>query len=146
MKIVANPKVFVGIQLQYSSDGSTVFLNQEKYITKMAKTFSLDCGTVHSTPMEEGLRIEISKEINDDSKFRAFIGSLLYIARHTRPDIYYAVNKLSRHQGHVTSEIFNYARRIGRYLYNTRDKSLPYTRDNSDTINAFVDAAHATEE
>ena len=143
IKIYPDPKVFIGMQIRYEE--SICHLNQEKYITKMAKMFRLDTGKMYSTPMEESLRIEVSEEINDDPKFRALIGSLLYIARHTRPDIYYAVNK-SRHQGHVTSEIFSYARRIGRYVYNTRGKLLPYTSDNSNIVPAFVDAAHATEE
>lgn len=78
------------------------------------------------------------------------MGALLYLSRHTRPDIAYPVNKLSRHQGHVTREIFSYARRIGRYVYNSRFLVIPYRAAKSENdrhvIHVFVDASHANEE
>ena len=83
------------MEIQHSTDNTEIYLHQQRYIEKIAFLFGFDVGKDFTTPMEEKLHLEIAQQPNDDSRFRALIGALLYVAKHTRPDIYYPVNKLS---------------------------------------------------
>lgn len=102
-KIVCNPKIFVGIEIEYFPDG--ISLSQTNYIHKITKLFCMNKFNPVLSPMEFGLNLEISTVENDNPEFRSIIGALLYVARYSRPDINFAVNKLSRHQNHVTETL-----------------------------------------
>lgn len=145
VKISRAPKNFIGLELSYRADGALI-INQSRYIERMAKTFGLTEGRIYHTPMEKDLKLPRSDIPNDDSTFRGMIGALLYACRFSRPDIAFAVNKLSGHQGYVTSEILAYARRIIRYTYHTRNLSLMYVPRDEYPFDAYVDASHGSEE
>jgi len=68
--------------------------SQTCYIEKMVRFFCQHESNPVDSPMEFNLTLSISKELNDDTEYRAIIGALLYVARHSHPDIAYSVNKL----------------------------------------------------
>ena len=51
-----------------------------------------------------------------NAPYREAVGSLLYLASVTRPDISYAVNVLSRHQVSLTENDWIMVKRVFRYL------------------------------
>uniref|UniRef100_A0ABD2WHR9 Reverse transcriptase Ty1/copia-type domain-containing protein n=1 Tax=Trichogramma kaykai TaxID=54128 RepID=A0ABD2WHR9_9HYME len=72
--------------------------------------------------------------------YREVIGSLLYLAGVTRPDIAYAVNLLSRRQVAPTVGDFQEVKRILRYLRGTTNKGLVYKANESD-MEVFTDSS-----
>uniref|UniRef100_A0AAV1T9G7 Uncharacterized protein n=1 Tax=Peronospora matthiolae TaxID=2874970 RepID=A0AAV1T9G7_9STRA len=56
--------------------------------------------------------------------FRSFVGSLLWIARCTRPDIAFAVHKATRQTHQPRLHDLKLAKRIARYLKRTQDYKL----------------------
>jgi len=94
------------------------------------------------TPMEAKLNIQSTTSGSENTLFSQLIGSLLFIARISRPDISYPVNYLSRFHGKVTPEILGYARRIIQYLNSSKDVSLVYASSSEECI-AHVDASFA---
>ena len=73
-------------------------------------------------------------------QYREVVGSLLYLANCTRPNISYAVNVLSRHQIEPTKVEWNMARRVLQYLSGTRNIGLIY-RAKSEGIVEYSDAS-----
>lgn len=146
LKVTDEPSNFVGVQIHRDKANRVLSIHQSKYIIRAAESFGLDAENRFNTPMETNLQLEKASIPNDDSEFRGLIGIALYIARHSRPDICFAVNKLSQHQGYVTTELKSYARRIIRYLYTTRELKLTYRDDDSELLRAFVDASYAPEQ
>ena len=142
-KIVKNPNRFLGLEI--SRENGIIRLHQRQYIEKMARMFSFTEGREETTPMEKGLKLDVLETKKEDSEFRGMIGALSYVARHSRPDIWYAVNELSHHQGHVSNDVKKYVRRIGRYLYHTSHFMLEYRSDSEKILECFIDAAHANE-
>lgn len=62
----------------------------------MPETYKMkDCKNFPS-PMEMGLKLPIGNQRDDTYDYKGLIGSLMYIAVCTRPDITYAVNHLSQ--------------------------------------------------
>jgi len=102
IKVMQDPKNFVGLQITRDRDRKETRISQSRYISRMAEVYGLDGESRFMTPMETNLQIDKSHTPNDDTEFRGLIGASLYVARHSRPDISFAVNKLSQHQGYVT--------------------------------------------
>ena len=68
--------------------------------------------------------------------FRSIVGSLIYAAISTRPDITHAVNILSRHMLAPTSHHLDAAKRVFKYLQGAQNYGLMYENNNdSDIIN-----------
>lgn len=72
--------------------------------------------------------------------YREAIGSLMYLANATRPDIAYPVNYLARKQLSPTEEDWNEVKRILRYLRGTTDIGLKFT-SNSENLEALTDSS-----
>ncbi len=53
---------------------------------------------------------------NENTPHREAVGSLLYLANATRPDISYSVNVLIRHQINSTDDDWRRVERVFRYL------------------------------
>ena len=90
-------------------------LKQEKYIEETLEKFGMkDCKPV-STPavkMEE----DKSKPLSRNDKYMEVVGSLIYIATCTRPDISYAVSKVSEKLKNPSENDWISVKRILHYL------------------------------
>ena len=72
--------------------------------------------------------------------YREAVGSLLYLANASRPDISYAVNVLSRHQVNPTDLEWNMVKRVFQYLSSTRDLKIVFDQD-TDGMEVYSDAS-----
>ena len=72
--------------------------------------------------------------------YREAIGSLMYLANATRPDIAYAVNYLARKQLEPTEDDWNDVKRIFRYLRGTVDLGIKFTSE-IENLDALTDAS-----
>ena len=113
MAILGRPKEFLDISIRRDRKNKIIELNQEKYVDKILERFGFSHSHPKNTPMvtsqvanrERKLR---ETEANDEMlkgtqepenvPYREAVGTLLYLAGATRPDISFAVNILSRHQ------------------------------------------------
>lgn len=146
MKVHQSPKTFIGLEIHHDPQRRSLRISQSRYIRHLSTQFNISEGRSFTTPIETNLKIHKSESTNDDREFRAYIGALLYVARFSRPDIAFAVQLLSTHQGCVTPEVKTYAKRVMRYLLGTHRLSIEYTPDTGTNMwRAYVDASHATE-
>lgn len=105
-----------------------------------------------ATPMDSNIvlrkeRDEKGKIIkNENIPYRELIGSLMYLAVGTRPDIMYAVSKLSQFLETPTNNHWSAAKRILRYLQGTKSLGLNYNKmiDNKRQLEAYSDADFAS--
>ncbi|KAG5870029.1 hypothetical protein JTB14_027256 [Gonioctena quinquepunctata] len=96
--------------------------------------------------MHSGTKPEKS---NDESKrsdktsYQSKIGSLLYIAMSTRPDITYAVNVMSQFSSDPSVEHSNMVQHIFRYLKGSKNKRLAYNKTYNPKLVKPTDASYA---
>lgn len=67
-----------------------------------------------------------------DIPYRQLIGSLMYVALSTRPDILYITSKLSQFISNPGKIHWIQAKRVLRYLTATKDKVLTYNPGNNE--------------
>lgn len=120
-------------------DENKITLDQSNYIKHLLQKYKMeDCKSSH-TPMETGLKLPIGNQRDDTYDYRGLIGSLMYIAVCTRPDIAYAVGYLSQFNESFTEIHWKAAKRVLRYLKGTLHLSLAFKRSNLD-VTAYADA------
>lgn len=95
--------------------------------------------------MEPNLKLSESTGtiLPDASVYRKIVGKLLYLT-HTRPDITYAVHKLSQFMAVPRSDHLNAAYWVLRYLKNDPTQGLFYPSQSDLHLSAFSDADWAT--
>lgn len=118
---------FLGMKIECQDDGS-ITVSQENYTKKILERFRMnECNPV-TTPAtrEEG---ETSEDIKEQVPYREAVGSLMYLATATRPDIAYAVSFAARAVEKPTRKDWNNVKRILRYLRGTNNFSIKYQKD-----------------
>jgi hypothetical protein len=121
--------LYLGNQIIQDKVKHTVSISQKHYIQSCLDKFGLANANGVDTPMSDRLSTAQQPETvnNDDqSLYRAMVGSLLYIASWTRADISFAVSELSRFVSNPGSDHIKSAKRVFRYLKSTIDLVLQY--------------------
>ena len=96
MKDLGVVDVILGIKISKTSYG--LILSQSHYIEKILKKFKQDDSNPTRTPVDVNLHLSKKNgKIISQQEYAQAIGSLMYIMNCTRPDIAYAVSKLSRY-------------------------------------------------
>jgi len=124
------------------------YLDQTAYLQKVLQRFDLQNAKPVPTPLPEGYYPSVNKSTPDPalrSKFQQVIGSLLYIMLGTRPDIAFAVTKLSQHAANPSEEHLNRALYICRYLIGTSDYALVYDGPSDGGLMAYADSDWASD-
>lgn len=149
MKDLGEPKLFLGIKIQRDREHKIMRLSQPEYTEKILTSFNMDESRPQSTPMvtrqvknrESELPEKIrERETRSNAPYREAIGSLLYLAGVTRPDIAYAVNCLARKQVAPSESDWKDVKRIFRYLRGTSELGLVYG-EYGEKLEAFTDAS-----
>lgn len=113
MKNMSEPENFLGVDIKRDKEKQKMTINQVKYTEKILMRFGMKNCKPKDIPMQS--RQTQTKRFNKISEsgtqvsrskvpYREDIGSLLYPAGGTRPDISYGVNILSRYQSNPTSK------------------------------------------
>ena len=111
--------------------GKAILIDQCSYLEKVVERFGMQNAKAAPTPLPAGYTPTANKgEVNPQlrSEFQQIIGSLLYIMLGTRPDIAYAVTKLSQHAANPAREHLDKARYIVHYLAATSNYALVFVR------------------
>jgi hypothetical protein len=122
----------LGIRFRWDNKG--LFMDQTKAIIELGETHGMDLTKGKSVPIAPGTILtkdmgpatdEERKEM-DDIPYKSLIGSLLYIARVTRPDIMFAVLFMSRFGSNPGMKHWEVLRGVLKYLVGTSNLGLRY--------------------
>lgn len=115
-------------------------ISQKHFIEQVLIKFNMENCKGTSTPMGPNFQIKIEDRANDNIPFRQLIGPLMYIATVSRPDSIYATSFLSRYLNKPTNQLWKAAKRILRYLKQTKDLVLTYKQSSNCQLTAYSDA------
>jgi len=127
MKDLGEADVILGIRIKRVNKG--IALTQSHYVEKILKKFNYsDCSPV-STPMDPSVKLMPNKGIAiSQLEYSQAIGCLMYAMTSTRPDIAYAVGRLSRYTSNPITQHWQAILRVFKYLKGTVDNGLCYLR------------------
>ena len=145
MSDIGEPTNYLGLEIDKKA--KVLKLSQQTYIDKILKQFGYENSHPQRTPMvtnKVSNRERIGRKIENENSifarsenqnnrmYREVVGSLLYLANASRPDVAYGVNVLSRHQIDRKEEDWKMVERMLRYLKGTKVHSLNYYGDSND--------------
>ncbi|XP_061359619.1 uncharacterized mitochondrial protein AtMg00810-like [Gastrolobium bilobum] len=132
---------FLGLEAVYTSP-TTIHLSQTKYITDLLEKAKMNSAKSMPTPMLTGqkLYMEGDTAFSDPTLYRSIVGGLQY-ATITRPNLSYAVNKVSQFMHKPPLEVHLKAvKRILRYLAGTKTHGLIFHQSKDLRLLAFCDS------
>ena len=124
-------EVFVGFQIDRDRANRTIKLHQTIYTKKLLERLKMDncnpikllipAGTVLKPDTENPL------EHDDTTVYRQIVGSTIYLANCTRPDISYAVGQLARFIAIPAESHYRLSKQLLRYLNGSRTTGITYS-------------------
>lgn len=142
MKDMGKLHYCLGISIVQDEEKKILWMHQEQYILKLIEKFGQADAQKYETPSD--LNVKLVKEDNiskptDQEKYQSIVGSLLYAAMATRPDIAQAVGVISKfcscpNESHMTA-----AKRILRYLNGTSNLALKFQKS-GESLCGYADA------
>ena len=137
----------LGINFQQDRNSNHITMNQARLIEDIIQKFKMkDCKPV-STPLNPSIKLtkNLSPQSAEEHKnmsnipYRSLVGSLMYLATSTRPDIMHAVSLLSQFNENPGLDHWKAAKRVLRYLKGTKNMKLVFRRIEEKLV-GFADA------
>ncbi|GKA10143.1 zinc finger, CCHC-type containing protein [Tanacetum coccineum] len=135
-KDMGEADVILGIRIKDESNGITI--SQSYYIKKVLKKFNYSDCTLVSTPLDTYEKLMPIRGLDvSQLEYSRVIGCLMYAMTYTRPDIAFAVGKLSRYTSNPGTQHWQAIQRV---LKKTMDYRLMYSRYPS-VLEGYIDAS-----
>jgi hypothetical protein len=143
----------LGIKVTCNRAAHTISLSQSSYIDTILARFSFSDAKPFGSPMIPGAvysKKDAPSSPEEASRmertpYRQAIGSLMYAAIATRPDISFAVSALSRFLANPGDAHWEATKRVFRYLKGTKHFQLTYGGERQDLL-GYTDADGSTQE
>jgi hypothetical protein len=120
MKDLGEADVILNIKLLRQEGNGGVTLVQSHYVEKVLSHFGFSDYAPAPTPYDPSVTLRKNHRISRDQlRYSQIIGSLMYLASVTRPDISFAVSKLSRFVSNPRDTYWSALERVLRYLKGT---------------------------
>lgn len=141
---VTVPKLFIGLELEICKDMKTIFIHQKRYVSNLVKKFNMNnSNKLCSVPFDHNVRLSEPKNENKicNVPYREAVGSLMFAAIGSRPDIYFAVCTVSRFLNNFDNTHWGAVKHIIKYLNATKEYGIMYSCDSN--ITGYCDADYA---
>ena len=142
-------KTFLGIEIDILSNGSWL-IHQKTYAEKVVNRFNLENANSVRIPADPNSISTIFENGGGRSAcnvpYKEAIGSLMFLATVTRPDIAFSVGVLSRYADNPSKIHWNAIKRIIKYVKGTTEYGLIYKNNNDcSQILTFSHADYASD-
>ena len=138
---------YMGIEFKRDRKAGTVEMSQSSYIRSILERFNVF--RTSPIPASPSVNLRAINEKNvEDVPFCEVVGSLMWIANQTRPDIANAVRAVARHSHEPKEVHWKAAQKILAYLRATAHLGITYHAKSDVGVNVevYVDANYASED
>ena len=143
MKDMGELHYCLGIGVIQDKDAGVIKLHQKQYIQRLLEKYRMSDANPVSTPADANVKLVkedgVSKPV-DKVFYQSIVGSLLYAAIATRPDIAQSVSAISKFCATPTEAHLTAAKRVLRYLKGTQDVSIVYKPTEEYILYGYSDA------
>jgi reverse transcriptase-like protein len=149
---LGEPSKIVGIEIARDRENKKITITQTGYIETILTKYGLQDACPVRTPLDAHIKLEPGepKTGNCSNNYTSLIGSLMYAAVATMPDIAFAVNRLASFTANPTMCHWTAAKHILRYLNGTKNVGITYStpkfediKGNTNQFEGYSDASFA---
>ncbi len=142
IKRLGSVKKYLGYNISRNKEKGTIKIDQTDFIHTFAKTYGIGMSDI-KTPGSQRKSEVGDTTILDPVIYRSGVGSLLYCAKCTRPDVANTIRSLSRHMDSAEVSHMHEMYRAIQYLLNTKNLGVTYDKNQNLILEAFVDSDYA---
>ena len=150
---LGEPRLALGIAISRDRDDRSITLTQSSKIDRLVEEYGQSDARTVDTPMVAGLQLRrpdktapVPADVSEWAErtpYRSLVGSLMYLSVATRPDISYAVGRLSSFLDCYRLEHWDAAIRVLRYLKGTATYGLTLGGRNPLSLIGYSDSDYA---
>ena len=125
----------LGMKVVQNSENKFIWIGQPAYTENLLKKFSMQNSKPTSMPVDVNTKLGPATDQDEpvkQSEYQSAVGSLMYLAVSTRPDITYAVNTLARFVSNPQEKHWTALKRVLRYLRGTSKHGILYKQGSSE--------------
>uniref|UniRef100_T1JKI7 MBD domain-containing protein n=1 Tax=Strigamia maritima TaxID=126957 RepID=T1JKI7_STRMM len=132
--------------VEFDRDDNKLMLHQTQFIDQLAQKYAVVANKLIKVPVTVGTTLTVPKEHEIESEFsyRNLIGSLMFLASRTRPDIMYSVIYLSQFNNAHSLKHIKCLLQVLQYVVNTKSYCLNLLTCKGEDMSVFSDASWAT--
>jgi len=121
MKDLGQARVMLGIEITRDRKNRQLFISQHEYTLSILDRFGMEHSRSVATPMDKPGNSANDNGPAIDAPYRQAIGSLMYLMIGSRPDLAFAVGRLSQYSENPSQENWVAVKRVFRYINGTKD-------------------------
>ena len=128
--------------------GEEILIHQRNYIVNLAQEYGLSRNNLIKVPMQIGTVIQKPADLASvvsNFPYRSLVGSLLFLATRTRPDILFSIILLSQYNTCHTILHERCLMQVLQFVLNTQEKAINLSACQGDDLQAFTDASWAND-
>jgi hypothetical protein len=135
----------LGIRITCNRKTREVFLDQEQYLLGGLKRFGMEAAKYRKrgTLMRDYdnlIPTQPEEERHDANEYQQVVRSLMYAMVYTRPDIAFALGKLSQHMQNPSEKNWTYLKALMRYVRSSLCLRLGFGRGTNLDLTVYTDA------
>jgi hypothetical protein len=137
---------YLGIKISRDRGSRTIKLSQELMTTELVSRYGLEECKPRSTPLTPSIKMcrDDGEALDKEAyPYSQLVGSLMYLSVCTRPDISYAVGALARYMSCPTTEHWQAAKGVVRYLAGTATCGITFGGTSTTEVVGYCDADYA---
>ena len=143
-------KRILGIRIHRVRDRCRVYLDQQAYIEKFLHEFAMENPTVKDTaiPISDANslhRLQDDEELGEIRDYQRKIGSTMFAMVYSRPDICFAMSKLSQYMSNPSVHHEAAVKHLLRYLRTTKAFRICYRASGPKQITGYSDSDFAAD-
>ena len=136
---------FLGMRITRDRKKKLLTIDQQHYTEGIISRFKMDNAKPRRTPLPEGIHLQkaptgFKAEASKRTHYQQMIGSLIYLMIGTRPDIAWAVSRLSQYMQEPTEDHISAAYHVFHYLRQTTDSCIQYQGAGQSGLIGYSDA------
>ena len=146
MKDMGEASEILGIEINRNRSRRTLFLHQSRYTQRVLERFEMESSKPVASPMDKSRKSKQPESFSGSDKpaldvpFRSVIGSVMYMMIGSRPDLSFAIGKLSQHLEKPLQEHWLAAKRLLRYISGTRHYGIMLGVEQNFSLVGFSDS------
>ena len=135
----------LGIKVSRNKEKNEIQLDQTNFIKQMLQKFNMQNCKPVGTPVEVGANFTENNDQEETQQLQGVpylsaVGSIMYVAMGTRPDIAYIISKLCQHSSNPQAVHWKAIKRLLRYLKGTMNLKLTYRKTDMKYVEVFCDS------
>ena len=147
MKDLGEAKTCIGLEIDRIRSENILTVTQSKYAQAVLTRFKMSTSNPCVTPMDQSYHVakQVAETDTEDkpcsAPYRQAIGCLMFLMVGTRPDIAFAIGKLSQHCADPRESHWTGVKRVLRYLRGSQRLGLVFGKDDLGTeLHGYSDA------